>query len=91
MKIAIGSDHAGYELKEYLEEVLRAERHEVADSGTRRAASSDHSDFAARMAGRVRSGDSERGTLVSGTGAGMSMAANRAPGIGPPTATTPIP
>ena len=81
MKIAIGSDHAGYELKEHLRETLEAAGHEVADCGTQGTESSDYPDFATRVAGQVRTGRSERGILVCGTGIAMSMAANRVPGI----------
>jgi len=81
MKIAIGADHAGFELKNHLGEVLRQTGHEVCDLGTHSAESTDYPDYAARVAKAVASGAAERGVLVCGTGVGMSIAANKVQGI----------
>ena len=81
MKIAIGSDHAGFELKEGLKESLTALGHTVEDLGTGSPESCDYPLFAARVAGHVAKGKADRGVLVCGTGIGMSMAANRFPGV----------
>jgi ribose 5-phosphate isomerase B len=81
MKIAIGSDHAGFSLKEHLVEFLRKEGHEVNDLGTYSPESTDYPDYAAAVAGRVAAGEAERGVLVCYTGVGMSIAANKVPGI----------
>ncbi|MBP1633495.1 MAG: ywlF [Acidobacteria bacterium] len=81
MRIAIGSDHAGYHLKEAVKRELAARSVEVEDVGTDSEASVDYPDFAAEVAERVASGRSDRGILVCGTGIGMAMAANKVPGI----------
>jgi ribose 5-phosphate isomerase B len=79
--IAIGSDHAGYHLKETVKAWLLGSGHDVEDLGTDRDVSVDYPDFAAAVAARVASGVSERGILVCGTGIGMAMAANKVNGI----------
>src|SRR2546421_9497365 len=81
MKVAIGSDHAGFHLKNRLRDLLRAEGHEVLDVGTNSPESSDYPDFAARVGAEIMSGAAERGVLVCGTGVGMSIAANKVHGI----------
>jgi RpiB/LacA/LacB family sugar-phosphate isomerase len=81
MKIAIGADHAGFELKNQLGDVLRQTGHEVCDFGTDSAESADYPDFAGRVAKAVASGTAERGVLVCGSGVGMSIAANKVRGI----------
>ena len=81
MKIAIGADHAGFELKERLRSELEHAGHEIIDFGTNSAQSVDYPDFAAKVALDVAGGRSERGILVCSTGVGMSMAANKVDGI----------
>ena len=80
MKIAIGSDHAGYELKEQVKGSL-AGLHEVTDVGTDSTDSVDYPDFALSVARLVAEGKVERGILLCGTGIGMSVAANKVRGI----------
>jgi ribose 5-phosphate isomerase B len=80
VRISIGSDHAGYELKEYLKQMLTGQ-HEVVDIGTDCLDSVDYPDYAAKVARLVTAGDVERGILVCGTGVGMSVAANKVRGI----------
>ncbi len=80
MKISIGADHAGVELKDHLASLLRQEGHEVLDQGTHGTDSVDYPDFAARVARHVVSGESERGILVCGTGLGVAIAANKVSG-----------
>ena len=80
MKIVIGSDHAGYELKLHLREILSG-RHQVVDIGTEGPDSVDYPDYAAKAARLVASGEAERGILVCGTGIGMSIAANKICGV----------
>jgi ribose 5-phosphate isomerase B len=80
VKIAIGSDHAGYELKEYLKRSL-AEGHEVFDVGTENTASVDYPDYAVQVARLVTEGKVDRGILLCGTGIGMSVAANKVKGV----------
>lgn len=81
MKIAIGADHAGFELKNQLGEVLRQSGHEVCDFGTNSTEATDYPDYAVRVAKAVASGAAERGVLVCGTGVGMSIAANKVRGV----------
>ena len=81
MRIAIGSDHAGYHLKEIIKSRLVESGAEVDDLGTASEASVDYPDYAAAVARRVASGASDRGILVCGTGIGMAMAANKIHGI----------
>ena len=80
MKIAIGSDHAGFELKRHLKDALTAQGHEVTDLGTNGPESCDYPDYAARVAHEVVQGRAERGILVCTTGMGMTMAANKVKG-----------
>ena len=80
MKIAIGSDHAGYRLKESLAEHLREEGHEVEDLGTHSEESVDYPDFGAAVARAVVSGKAEYGVCVCGTGIGIGIAANKVKG-----------
>ena len=81
MKVALGSDHAGYALKWRVAEWLRREGHEVLDEGTFSEESCDYPDFALGVARRVASGEAERGIAICATGIGMAMAANKVRGI----------
>lgn len=81
MKIAIGADHAGFELKNHLGDLLRQSGHEVCDFGTNSAESADYPDYALRVADAVSSGTAERGVLICGSGVGMSIAANKVRGV----------
>jgi ribose 5-phosphate isomerase B len=81
MKIVIASDHAGFALKEAVKNALVESGHDVADMGTDSTASVDYPDFGARAAAQVHSGRFERGVLICGSGIGMSVAANRFPGV----------
>jgi len=80
-KIVIASDHAGFELKASLKQSLLDEGYEVLDLGAHSTESVDYPDFAAALAGAIRNGQAERGILICGTGIGISIAANRHPGI----------
>jgi ribose 5-phosphate isomerase B len=81
MTIALGADHAGYELKELLRTALEELGHQVIDVGTHSAASVDYPHYARAVVAEVLGGRAERGVLVCGTGAGVAMTANRTPGI----------
>ncbi len=81
MRIAIGSDHAGFELKRELVGYLTEQGYTVDDMGTDGLASCDYPDFARAVAEAVASGRCQRGILVCGTGIGMSIAANKVPGV----------
>jgi ribose 5-phosphate isomerase B len=89
MKIAIGADHAGFELKNQLGDVLRQTGHQVCDFGTNSAEATDYPDYAWRVANAVASGTAERGVLVCGSGVGMSIAANKVRGIRAALGVTP--
>jgi ribose 5-phosphate isomerase B len=81
MRIALASDHAGLELKEFVKGLLTAQGHQVEDVGTHTRESVDYPDFAQAACRRVLCGDADRAVLVCGSGVGMSMAANRFKGI----------
>lgn len=81
MRIAIGSDHAGFEMKEKLKERLCGLGHEVEDVGTHTDEPVDYPDFAAAVGRTVASGEVERGVLVCGSGIGAAVAANKIDGI----------
>ncbi len=77
----MGSDHAGFELKEQVKASLEGEGHQIEDVGTHSAESTDYPPFAARAAELVASGDAERGVLVCGSGNGVAIVANKVDGI----------
>ncbi len=81
MKVVIGSDHAGYSLKEAIKKHLEAAGHEVMDKGTNDTSSCHYPIYAEAVANAIVSGEAERGILVCGTGIGMSIAANKVKGI----------
>lgn len=81
MKIAIGNDHAGYELKKVLKEWLGQEGHHVRDYGTDSPGSVDYPDFVHPLAASVEQGEFHLGILICGSGQGASMTANKYPGI----------
>ena len=81
MKIAIGSDHRGYEAKRRVLARLQELGHEVLDLGTQSAESVDYPDYAFEVAKSVSQGRVERGILVCGTGIGMCIAANKVRGV----------
>jgi len=81
MKIAIGADHAGFLLKEELRRTLEQKGYQVIDRGTDSQESCDFPDYAEKVARDVAEGRAERGVLVCWTGVGMSIAANKVPGI----------
>ncbi len=80
MKIAVGSDHAGFELKQEVAESLRERGFEVVDVGTNSTAAVDYPDFAEKVALAVREGRAERAVLICGSGVGACVAANKVPG-----------
>ncbi len=81
MKIAIGADHGGFELKQKLVEHLRSKGHDVRDVGTDSTAAVDYPVFARRVAEAVAAGQAERGIMIDGAGIGSSMVANKVPGV----------
>jgi RpiB/LacA/LacB family sugar-phosphate isomerase len=81
MRIVVGSDHAGFALKQEVAECLRGDGHEVLDVGTHSTAPTDYPDSAEAVGNAVREGKAERGVLICGSGVGASAAANKLPGI----------
>jgi ribose 5-phosphate isomerase B len=79
--IAIGSDHGGVELKDYLVDLLCARGADVRDFGTQGHESVDYPDFGREVSLRVAQGEAERGILICTSGIGMSIAANKFPGV----------
>jgi len=79
--IAIGSDHAGYELKAEIIEYLKQNGYEVRDYGTCDCNSVDYPDYGLAVAEAVKDGICEKGIIICGTGLGISIAANKVPGI----------
>src|SRR3954453_14523843 len=82
MRISIGADHAGFEMKQMLIEFLKKLGHTVHDVGTfQPGLADDYPDYATLVAQDIRSGEAERGILVCGSGVGVSVAANKFKGI----------
>ena len=81
MKIAIGSDHAGYELKEEILHLLASQQIEFLDFGAFSTESVDYPDYGIKVAEAVAAGEFDLGILVCGSGIGMSIVANKVPGI----------
>ena len=81
MRIALAADHAGYLLKNELKSKLSEQGHEVTDLGTNSATPTDYPDSADAVATAILAGQAERGIIVCGSGAGVSIAANKFPGI----------
>jgi RpiB/LacA/LacB family sugar-phosphate isomerase len=81
MKMVIGSDHAGFRLKNAMGDLLRSLRHEVLDIGAFNENPSDYPDFAEAVGRAIVDGRSERGVLICGSGVGASVAANKLVGI----------
>ena len=80
MRVAIGSDHAGYRLKEALKDFLKEEGHEIEDFGTDSEESVDYPPICARVARAVVSGSADRGIVLGGSGQGEQIAANKVDG-----------
>ena len=82
MRVAIASDHAGFDLKEIVRQDLAAAGHEVLDLGTDSATKpDDYPDFALALGTALVKGKAERGVLICGSGVGASVAANKIPGV----------
>ncbi|MDY0339820.1 MAG: ribose 5-phosphate isomerase B [Coriobacteriia bacterium] len=81
MRIFLGSDHAGFELKEQVRDVLQSIGHDVVDIGPYTDESVDYPDYAERVGRAVASGEAPFGVLICGTGLGMAIAANKVPGV----------
>jgi ribose 5-phosphate isomerase B len=80
-RVALGSDHAGFQLKEFVKEHLAGRGVTPLDLGTDTTQSVDYPDYARKVCEKILAGDADRGILICGTGLGMSMMANRYKGI----------
>lgn len=81
MRVVLGSDHAGFALKQHLLDEVRRLGHEVLDVGTEGPEAVDYPDFALAVAEAIRAGRAERGVLLCGSGVGASVALNKVPGL----------
>jgi len=81
MRIAIGADHAGFDLKQILAAYLRQQGHEVLDKGTDSVEPVDYPDFSEAVGKALLDGEAERGVIICGSGVGASVSANKLPGI----------
>jgi ribose 5-phosphate isomerase B len=81
MRVAVGSDHAGFHLKEHVKAVLAGLGHEIVDVGPASAGSVDYPQFAADAARLVGDGDAERAVLACGSGVGVAIVANKVAGV----------
>ena len=81
MRVAIGSDHAGYELKQHVIDWLKAQGHDVDDRGTHSTEPVDYPPICADVARQVAQGDADRGIVLGGSGQGEQIAANKVHGI----------
>ena len=81
MRLAVGADHAGFEMKRDLAAQMAQQGHEILDVGTYSSAPVDYPDIAEAVATALRNGQVDRGILVCGSGAGVSVAANKFPGV----------
>lgn len=81
MRVVIGSDHAGFQLKQELADFVRSLGHEVLDVGTNSGDPVDYPDFAEALTAAIAEGNADRGILICGSGVGASVAANKVPGI----------
>jgi ribose 5-phosphate isomerase B len=81
MRIVVGSDHRGYQVKSKVIDLVRRLGHEVFDEGTNGGGSIDYPDVASNAASKVSKGEVDRAILICGTGIGMCIAANKFPGV----------
>jgi len=81
MRIALASDHAGFELKQHVKQLLTTDGHEVLDIGPDSDESTDYPRYARPAAELVASGEAQRGVLVCGSGVGVSIVANKVAGV----------
>ncbi len=80
-RIVLGSDHAGFKLKEFVKELLKIRAYDVIDSGVFEEKTADYPDMANKVCDAIKTGIGDNGVLICGTGIGISIAANRHKGI----------
>ena len=81
MKVAVGNDHAAVEMKKQVVEYLKEKGYEVTDLGTNTVEADSYAEYGLAVAEAVKSGDADCGVLICGTGVGISISANKVPGI----------
>lgn len=81
LRVSLGSDHGGFEVKEFLREYLKSLGYRITDVGTYDTESVDYPDFAVKVAKKVASGECERGIMIDGAGIGSTMVCNKVRGI----------
>ncbi len=81
MRVVLGSDHAGFDMKQTVVDYVRGLGHEVLDIGAHSAAPADYPDYAEALSVAILRGEAERGILLCGSGVGSSISANKIPGI----------
>ena len=81
MKIVVGSDHAGFELKEAVKAKLESEGYEIEDVGTYSTESTDYPKYGHAVGRKVAAGEADRGIAICGTGIGINISCNKVPGI----------
>jgi ribose 5-phosphate isomerase B len=81
MRVAVGADHAGFEMKRDLAGAMAQQGHEILDLGTHSSAPVDYPDIAEAVATAIRNGQVDRGVIVCGSGAGVAVAACKFPGV----------
>ncbi len=81
MRVGVGSDHAGFEMKEQVAAHVREAGHQVLDVGTHSAAPADYPDYAEALGMAILNNQADRGILICGSGVGASIAANKIPGM----------
>lgn len=81
MRVAVGADHAGFEMKRDLAAAMAQQGHEILDLGTHSSAPVDYPDIAEAVAMAIRNGQVDRGVIVCGSGAGVAVAASKFPGV----------
>jgi ribose 5-phosphate isomerase B len=90
MRIALGADHAGYEFKDRIAQMLREEGHTIIDFGTHDATPVDYPQYGYAVGEAVASGQADRGIVVCGSSLGISIAANKVPGVRAAVVTEPL-
>jgi ribose 5-phosphate isomerase B len=81
MRVAVGADHAGFEMKRDLAGAMAQQGHEILDLGTHSSAAVDYPDIAEAVAMAIRNGQVDRGVIFCGSGAGVAVAASKFPGV----------
>ena len=90
MKVAVGNDHAAVEMKKQVVEYLKEKGYEVTDLGTNTVEADSYAEYGLAVAEAVKSGDADCGVLICGTGVGISISANKVPGIRAAVCSEPV-